>query len=78
MEKQRKEYTKRNKKTVVQWYGICRDVSNKWIRKNPPKLGGFGKIVEMDESHFAGAPKYGKGGRLDEYAWEAISNGLSG
>ena len=28
---------------------------------DPPELGGFGKNVEMDESHFAGAPKYGKG-----------------
>ena len=33
----------------------------------PPKLEG--KIVEMDESHFAGAPKYGKGRRLGLEAW---------
>ena len=71
-ELQCKEYTKigqNNKKTVVNWYRKCRSITNNWIRKNPPILGGFGKIVEMDESHFAGAPKYGKGRRLGENAW---------
>ena len=54
---------------VVKWYKMCRNICGEWIEKNPPKLGGFGKIVEMDESYFAGAPKYGKGRRLGEGAW---------
>ena len=35
-------------------------------------LRGFGKIVEFDESFFAGAPKYGRGrakGWKDEDEW---------
>ena len=74
-EKQCREYTnigQKNKTTIVQWYGKRRTVANDWIRKNPLKLGGFGKIVEMDESHFAGAPKYGKGRRLGDNAWEGL------
>ena len=38
-------------------------------KKNTPKLGGFGKIVEMDGSYFAGVPKYGKGRRLGAGTW---------
>ena len=34
------------------------------------KVGWLRKIVEMDESHFAGAPKYGKGRRLGVNAWK--------
>ena len=41
-----------------------------YIWANKPKLGGFGKIVEMDESFFAGAFQYGKGRRLGEDSWE--------
>ena len=59
-----------NCKTVVKWYAKCREVCETWIWANKPKLGGFGKIVEIDESHFAGAPKYGKGRRLGEDPWE--------
>ena len=43
--------------------------------KHPPKLGGFGKVVEMDKSHFAGAPKYGKGVRNGEKRGKIILNG---
>ena len=35
-----------------------------WYIKNTPKLGGFGKIVEMDECFFHGIPKYNRGRRL--------------
>ena len=72
-EKQCKDYTnigQKNDKTIVKYYGKCRLIAHTWIWKHPLKLGGFGKIVEMDESHFAGAPKYGKGRRLGEKAWK--------
>ena len=52
--------------TVVEFYADCRQVCTSWIwdDKRVPKLGGFGKVVEMDESHFAGAPKFNRGHRL--------------
>ena len=40
-EKQCREYTsigQKNKTTVVGWYRKCRQITNSWIRKNPPKL----------------------------------------
>ena len=61
-----------NQKTVVNWYAQCREVCTTWIHKHAPKLGGFGKIVEFDESFFAGAPKYGRGrakGWNDQDEW---------
>ena len=59
--------------TVVAWYAKCREVCEKWIWANKPKLGGFGKIVEMDESHFAGTSKYGKGRRNGEDPWKGYN-----
>ena len=52
--------------TVVEYYADCRAICNAWIwnENNTPKLGGFGKVVEMDESFFPGAPKYNRGRRL--------------
>ena len=35
-----------------------------WDPKYQPKLGGFGIIVEMDESYFSGQPKFNRGRRL--------------
>ena len=61
-----------NDHAIVKWYSLCREICGKWIETNPPKLGGFGKIVEMDESYFAGAPKYGKGRRLAEDSWDGF------
>ena len=57
--------------TVVEYYADCRHICNSWIwdKKNTPKLGGFGKVVEMDESFFPGAPKYNRGRRLGT-TWE--------
>ena len=62
--------------TVVEFYADCRQVCTSWIwdEKHVPKLGGFGKVVEMDESYFAGAPKFNRGRRLgttwdDEEKW---------
>ena len=45
--------------TVGEFYGDCRTICTRWIwdPKNMPKLGGYGKVVEMDESFFPGAPK---------------------
>ena len=62
----------KNNTTIVKWYRFCREVCTEWFWKeeNTPKLGGFGKIVEMDESYFPGMPKYNKGRRLGEHAWE--------
>ena len=40
-----------------------------WDPKHTPKLGGYGNVVEMDESYFAGAPKYNRGRRLGT-TWE--------
>ena len=57
----------------MKYFGKCPDVDNNWISK-PPKLGGYGKIVEMAESDFAGAPKYSKGRRLGEEAWKDTLN----
>ena len=34
------------------------------------KYYGICRLVQMDESHFAGAPKYGKGRCLGEKAWK--------
>ena len=71
------QYTKlssKNNTTIVKWYRFCREVCTDWFWKaeNTPKLGGFGKIVEMDESFFPGVPKYNKfkGCRLGENAWK--------
>ena len=52
--------------TVSEYYGDCRNICNSWIRdpKNQPKLGGFGIIVEMDESYFPSQPKFNRGRRL--------------
>ena len=62
--KQCREYMsvgKFNKHTIVEAYKSCRNICNDWIRKNFEPLGGYGKIVELDESYFAGQPKYGRG-----------------
>ena len=74
-EKQCVEYTKlssKNNHTIVKWYRFCREVCTNWFWKpeNTPKLGGFGKIVEMDESFFPGKPKYNNGRRLGDDVYE--------
>ena len=57
--------------TVSEYYGDCRNICNTWIwdPRNLPKLGGFGVIVEMDESYFPGQPKFNRGRRLGT-TWE--------
>ena len=56
--------------TVGEYYADCRQVCTNliWDSINTPKLRGFGKVVEMDESYFPGAPKYNRGRRL--VTWE--------
>ena len=51
---------------------MCREICNEWFwdPRNTAKLGGFGTIVEMDESYFAGKPKDQYGRRLGETSWE--------
>ena len=58
-QKQCAEYTNisdKNKTSVVKWYKFCREVCTDWFWDpvNTPKLGGFRKNVEMDESFFPG------------------------
>ena len=69
--KQCAQYTNisdRNNTSVCKWYKFCRELCTEWFfdAKNTPKLGGFGRIVEMDESYFPGKPKYNRGRRLGE------------
>ena len=52
--------------TIIEYYSDCRSVCNSWIWNpdNTLELGGYGKIIEMDESYFPGAPKFNYGRRL--------------
>ena len=73
-EKQCMQYTnisQKNNTTVVKWYTFGRNVCTSWFWKpeNTPKLGGYGVIVEMDESYFPGKPKFHKGRRLGDGTW---------
>ena len=43
-----------------------------------PKLGGYRKIVKMNESHFAGTPKYRKGRRNGEDPWNGYNKWVFG
>ena len=52
--------------TVIEYYADCGRICTSWIwdERKTPKLGGFGKVVEFDESYFPGEPKYNRGRRL--------------
>ena len=69
--KQYAAISKKTDHTVVEFYADCRQVCTSWIwnENNIPKLSGFVKVVEMDESFFAGAPKFNRGHRLST-TWE--------
>ena len=74
-EKQCANYTnisQKNNTAIIKWYKYCREVVTEWYwdPQNTPKLGGYGKIVEFDESFFPGKPKYNRGRRLGEDAWD--------
>ena len=54
-EAQCSQYTKisdKNHSSIVKWYTFARTAYTEWINNpdNMPKLGGYGKIVELDES----------------------------
>ena len=73
-EKQCVQYTNissKNNTTVVKWYAFSRNVCTTWFWKpeNTPKLGGYGVIVEMDESYFPGKPKFNKGRTIANATW---------
>ena len=80
-ERQCANYTnisQKNNTSIVKWYKFCREVVTEWFwdPENTPKLGGFGKNVEMDESYFQ--PKYNRGRRLGEdsaTSWKMMKNG---
>ena len=59
-----------NQETVVEVFKSCRAICNQWIRDNFEPIGGFGTVVEFDESFFSGAPKYGRGGRGHAPGWK--------
>jgi hypothetical protein len=50
--------------TLVDWASFCREVVFSHLFDNPEKLGGVGKIVEIDESKF-GKRKYHCGHRVE-------------
>ncbi|KAK9873686.1 hypothetical protein WA026_023686 [Henosepilachna vigintioctopunctata] len=53
--------------TVVDWSNFCREVCLSTVIKSSEKLGGVGKIVEIDEAKF-GKRKYNRG-RIIEGQW---------
>ena len=62
----------KNYSSIVKWYKFAYTVCTEWINNpdNMPKIGGYGKIVEFDESFFPGKPKYNRGRRLGETGWK--------
>ena len=56
-----------NDATICDWASFCREVLTEWSLNRVGKIGGEGKIVEIDESKF-GKRKYNVG-RLVEGQW---------
>ncbi|XP_066152494.1 uncharacterized protein [Euwallacea fornicatus] len=52
-----------NSNTVVKWSSYCRELCIQWVLKNSEKIGGVGKIVEIDEAKF-GKRKFNRGRRI--------------
>ncbi len=71
VKKQRNNFTEEelrlSGKTVVDWYNFAREVCTQIIVQDSQKVGGPGKIVEIDESKF-GKRKNNKG-RMVEGQW---------
>lgn len=51
-------------RTVVDWSSYCREVCVQWSLDHSQRLGGPGKIVEIDEAKF-GKRKYNRGRRIE-------------
>lgn len=50
--------------TIVDWYNFSREVCLSILELNSQRIGGPGKVVEIDESKF-GKRKYHRGRRVD-------------
>ena len=57
----------RGNKTVSDWYNFCRDVCREVLNQKSEMIGGYGKIVELDESAF-GKRNYHRG-RVRKTQW---------
>ena len=54
-----------NKNTIVDWFNLCREVCAVYMDQiETEKIGGVGKVVEIDESKF-GKRKYNRGRRRE-------------
>ena len=54
-----------NKNTIVDWFNFCREVCAVYMDQiETEKIGGVGKVVEIDESKF-GKRKYNRGRRRE-------------
>ena len=60
VEQTMKELDVDGKQTITDWSQYCRDVAVEFFLGNPERLGGQGRIVEIDESLFA-RRKYHRG-----------------
>ncbi|CAG8712934.1 33433_t:CDS:2, partial [Gigaspora margarita] len=50
--------------SMVDWYNFCRDICCVTLMNQSDKIGGEGKVVEIDESKF-GKRKYNRGKRVE-------------
>lgn len=53
-----------NKNTVVDWFN-CRDLCSMYMDEHNEKIGGVGKVVEIDEAK-SGKQKYNHGRYVDQ------------
>ena len=57
---------------IIFWhssYLIFRKNAEAYVEENPLKLGGPGRIVEIDESCVSGVPKHHRGKHSDYQKW---------
>jgi len=53
-----------NDKTITEWNTYIRELLYEAMN-NAPEMGGPGQVVQIDESHFGGWRKYGRGRVLE-------------